>query len=113
MAHLCQQGTRRAFSRSYGPGRYDPSYEWGGADYPIGYVRWTEQRNFQACLHLLGTGELDLGAITTQRVKFDDSLPVYEALGDGSSSDVGVVMEYGEPDDAPGQPALKPTRRGK
>jgi predicted dehydrogenase len=96
------------FSRSYGPGRYDPSYEWGGADYPIGYVRWTEQRNFQACLHLLGTGELDLGAITTRRVKFDDALPVYEALGDGSSSDVGVVMEYGEPDDAPGQPAPKP-----
>ena len=95
------------FSRSYGPGRYDPSYEWGGADYPIGYVRWTEQRNFQACLHLLGTGELDLGAITTRRVKFDDALPVYEALGDGSSSDVGVVMEYGEPDDAPGQPVPK------
>jgi predicted dehydrogenase len=57
---------------------------------------------------LLGTGDLDLGAITTRRVKFDDALPVYEALGDGSSSDVGVVMEYGEPDDAPGQPAPKP-----
>src|SRR5439155_14271804 len=41
------------FSRSYGPGRYDPSYEWGGSDYPIGYVRWTEQRNVQACLHLM------------------------------------------------------------
>src|SRR5439155_528885 len=44
------------YSRSYGPGRYDPSYEWGGADYPIGYVRWTEQRNFQACLDLIGEG---------------------------------------------------------
>ncbi len=88
------------FSRSYGPGRYDPSYEWGGVDYPIGYVRWTEQRNFQACLHLLGTGEIDLGAITTRRVKFEAALPVYQALGDGSSDDVGVVMEYGEPDDA-------------
>ena len=41
------------FSRSYGPGRYDLNYEWGGHDYPIGYVRWTEQRNFQACLHLM------------------------------------------------------------
>ena len=37
------------FSRSCGPGRYDPNYEWAGNDYPIGYVRWTEQRNFQAC----------------------------------------------------------------
>src|SRR5213592_2063957 len=44
------------YSRSYGPGRYDPSYEWGGADYPIGYVRWTEQRNFQACLALMAKG---------------------------------------------------------
>ena len=101
------------FSRSYGPGRYDPSYEWGGADYPIGYVRWTEQRNFQACLHLLGTGGLDLGAITTRRVKFEDALPIYQTLGDGGSNDVGVVMEYGEPDgepdDAPGQTEVKPS----
>ena len=97
------------FSRSYGPGRYDPSYEWGGADYPIGYVRWTEQRNFQACLHLLGTGGLDLGAITTRRVKFEDALPIYQTLGDGGSNDVGVVMEYGEPDDATGQTEAKPS----
>ncbi len=96
------------FSRSYGPGRYDPSYEWGGADYPIGYVRWTEQRNFQACLHLLSIGEIDLGAITTRRVKFDDALPVYQALGDGSSNDVGVVMVYGEVDDTPAQTEDKP-----
>ena len=96
------------FSRSYGPGRYDPSYEWGGADYPIGYVRWTEQRNFQACLHLLSEGEIDLGAITTRHVKFGDALPVYQSLGDGGSQDVGVVMEYGEPDDASDQAEVKP-----
>jgi threonine dehydrogenase-like Zn-dependent dehydrogenase len=41
------------YTRAYGPGRYDPSYEWGGADYPIGYVRWTEQRNLEAALHLM------------------------------------------------------------
>ncbi|HYF34610.1 MAG TPA: zinc-binding alcohol dehydrogenase, partial [Prosthecobacter sp.] len=39
------------YSRSYGPGRYDAEYEWGGRDYPIGYVRWTENRNFEASLH--------------------------------------------------------------
>ena len=99
------------FSRSYGPGRYDPSYEWGGADYPIGYVRWTEQRNFQACLHLLSEGEIDLGAITTRHVKFGDSLPVYQSLGDGGSQDVGVVMEYGEPDDASDQAEVKPATK--
>ena len=72
-------------------------------------MRWTEQRNFQACLHLLGTGGLDLGAITTRRVKFEDALPIYQTLGDGGSNDVGVVMEYGEPDDATGQTEAKPS----
>ncbi len=83
------------YSRSYGPGRYDPAYEWGGTDYPIGYVRWTEQRNFDACLHLMKTGQLDLGAITTRRVPFADSLGAYqELLGEGAAKDVGVVLEY-------------------
>ena len=83
------------YSRSYGPGRYDPAYEWGGTDYPIGYVRWTEQRNFDACLHLMKTGALNLGAITTRRVAFADSLGVYqELLGEGAAKEVGVVLEY-------------------
>ena len=83
------------YSRSYGPGRYDPSYEWGGADYPIGYVRWTEQRNFDACLHLMATGALDLGAITTRRVSFSQALDVYRDLLADGGKDVGVVLEYG------------------
>ncbi len=83
------------YSRSYGPGRYDPAYEWGGTDYPIGYVRWTEQRNFDACLYLMKSGQLDLGAITTRRVAFAESLGVYqELLGEGSAKEVGVVLEY-------------------
>src|SRR2546428_8377083 len=72
------------FSRSYGPGRYDPSYEWGGSDYPIGYVRWTEQRNFQACLHLMAAGQINLAGITTRRGPFGEALKVYqEVLGEG------------------------------
>ena len=43
------------YSRSYGPGRYDPTYEEGGQDYPIGYVRWTEGRNLEAFVDLLAT----------------------------------------------------------
>ncbi len=84
------------FSRSYGPGRYDPSYEWGGNDYPIGYVRWTEQRNFQACLHLMANGQLNLAALTTRRVPFADALQVYADLVADGAKDVGVVLEYGE-----------------
>jgi predicted dehydrogenase/threonine dehydrogenase-like Zn-dependent dehydrogenase len=83
------------YARSYGPGRYDSSYEWGGMDYPIGYVRWTEQRNFDACLHLMKTGALDLSPITTRRVPFAAALEVYRCLVSGESKDVGVVLEYG------------------
>jgi predicted dehydrogenase/threonine dehydrogenase-like Zn-dependent dehydrogenase len=85
------------YSRSYGPGRYDPSYEWGGSDYPIGYVRWTEQRNFEACLHLMSTGALNLTDLTTRRLPFTQSLDIYKALAsDEPSQDVGIVLEYGE-----------------
>lgn len=81
------------FSRSYGPGRYDPNYEWGGNDYPIGFVRWTEQRNFQACLHAMDAGGLNLDAITTRRVQFLDAIGVYQTLGSGPN-DIGIVLEY-------------------
>lgn len=82
------------YSRSYGPGRYDPAYEFGGGDYPIGYVRWTEGRNFDSCLHLMKTGQLRIDDLTTRRVKFNDCLEVYRELGEGASTDVGVVIEY-------------------
>jgi predicted dehydrogenase/threonine dehydrogenase-like Zn-dependent dehydrogenase len=82
------------YSRSYGPGRYDPSYEWGGMDYPIGYVRWTEGRNFEACLHLMKTGTLRLEAITTRRLPFRDAIQGYSRLLANGASEVGVLFEY-------------------
>lgn len=86
------------YSRSYGPGRYDVNYEWGGRDYPVGYVRWTENRNFEACLHLMKTGALDLRPVTTRRARFADAVAVYDALMQGGNADIGVVLEYaGEP----------------
>src|SRR5688572_6247778 len=93
------------FSRSYGPGRYDPSYEWGGNDYPIGYVRWTEQRNFQACLHAMQSGVLNLEALTTRRVAFNDELSVYQTLS-ASPNEIGIVLESPcPPAEALGTPA--------
>lgn len=83
------------YSRSYGPGRYDNSYEWGGVDYPIGYVRWTEQRNFDACLHLMRDGTLNLEALTTKRARFTESLEVYQGLLAEGAKDIGVILEYG------------------
>jgi predicted dehydrogenase/threonine dehydrogenase-like Zn-dependent dehydrogenase len=100
------------YSRSYGPGRYDPVYEWGGTDYPIGYVRWTEQRNFDACLHLMKTGALNLAAITTRRVPFAQCLETYQdLLGEGAAKEVGVVLEYSaEPGTRNAEPASPPSK---
>lgn len=91
------------YSRSYGPGRYDPSYEWGGADYPIGYVRWTEQRNFESALHLMQTGQLDVAALTTRTAAFADAPSVYDELMRPGNTDIGVVLVYG--DAPPPEPA--------
>ena len=82
------------YSRSYGPGRYDPQYEWGGRDYPIGHVRWTENRNFEACLDLMRSGQLNLAPVTTRRAKFADAVSVYDELMRGGNADIGVVLEY-------------------
>ena len=89
------------YSRSYGPGRYDPAYEWGGQEYPIGYIRWSEQRNFQACLHLMAERRINLAAITTRRVRFSDALGVYQDLAGESARDIGVILEYETPETPP------------
>ncbi|MGV3774896.1 MAG: bi-domain-containing oxidoreductase [Verrucomicrobiales bacterium] len=85
------------FSRSYGPGRYDPVYEWGGVDYPIGYVRWTEQRNLQACLQLMARKQLRLDQITTRTIPFADAQGAYSELVKDSGKEIGIVLEYGQP----------------
>ncbi len=85
------------YSRSYGPGRYDPQYEWGGRDYPVGYVRWTENRNFESCLQLMKTGALNLSPVTTRRARFADAVSVYNDLMQQGNADIGVVLEYGAP----------------
>lgn len=82
------------YSRSYGPGRYDPGYEWGGSDYPIGYVRWTEQRNFDACLAWMASGDLKPGRFTTRRVRFAEAAHAYDALAGEGSEEIGVVLDY-------------------
>jgi predicted dehydrogenase/threonine dehydrogenase-like Zn-dependent dehydrogenase len=86
------------FSRSYGPGRYDPNYEWAARDYPIGYVRWTEQRNFEACLHMMARGRLNLEALTSRRVAFLDAPTAYEDLLDSRATEIGVILEYSTPE---------------
>ncbi len=79
-------------SCSYGPGRYDPEYEKRGLDYPIGFVRWTEQRNFEAVLGLMATGKLDVLPLVSHRFDFDEALKAYDVVGQGGA--LGVVLNY-------------------
>lgn len=82
-------------SCSYGPGRYDPSYEDGGHDYPVGFVRWTEQRNFEAVLDMLAEGRLDVEALVTHRFGIAEAERAYEVVG-GSEPSLGIVLRFPE-----------------
>ena len=72
-------------SCSYGPGRYDSSYEEGGNDYPLPYVRWTEKRNFEAVLQALEHGTLMVDSLITERVSFENYAEIYDNIGKGNS----------------------------
>ncbi|MGH9126700.1 MAG: bi-domain-containing oxidoreductase [Acidimicrobiales bacterium] len=80
------------FSRSYGPGRYDPDYEAGGHDYPIGYVRWTEGRNLGEVLRLMANGRLVVEDLITGRFPIDDAPAAYRRLEAGGVR--ALVLTY-------------------
>ncbi|MEU8733411.1 bi-domain-containing oxidoreductase [Streptomyces tendae] len=84
------------FSRSYGPGRYDPEYEIEGRDYPIGYVRWTERRNLACFLDLAARGRVDVEPLITRTAAFDDAVETYQRLKDGDLKAVAVLFRYPE-----------------
>lgn len=80
-------------SASYGPGRYDPNYEEKGQDYPVGYVRWTEQRNFEAVLDMMADGRLDVRPLISHRFQIDEAEQAYELVG-GTGTSLGILLEY-------------------
>ncbi|MFF3689582.1 bi-domain-containing oxidoreductase [Streptomyces sp. NPDC002187] len=82
------------FSRSYGPGRYDPEYELEGRDYPIGYVRWTERRNLACFLDLVARGRVDVDPLVSRIADFDDAVETYQSLKDGDLKAVAVLFRY-------------------
>ena len=81
-------------SCSYGPGRYDPQYEQQGQDYPLGFVRWTEQRNIQAVLDLLASGRLDVAPLISHRFALEAAAAAYELLAGAAEPYLGIVLEY-------------------
>jgi len=78
-------------SRSYGPGRYDPQYEEGGIDYPLGYVRWTERRNMEAFLDLLATGQIDVASLLEHRYRIEEGAKAFADLKNGLYT---AILEY-------------------
>jgi predicted dehydrogenase/threonine dehydrogenase-like Zn-dependent dehydrogenase len=81
-------------SRSYGPGRYDPEYEDKGRDYPVGYVRWTEQRNLEAFLTLVAQDKVQVKPLITHRFDVNRALDAYQMILEESEPSLGVLLEY-------------------
>ena len=85
-------------ARSYGPGRYDPSYEEAGFDYPIGYVRFTEGRNVEEFLRLLATKRMDIADLITHVIPFDEASRAYEMITVNPNHEryIGVLLQYND-----------------
>ncbi len=83
-------------SRSYGPGRYDRTYEEKGLDYPLGYVRWTENRNMRECLRLLASGRVDFTELQTHEFSIDEATRAYDLILDNPDDEdfTGVLLRY-------------------
>ncbi|MBL4680759.1 MAG: Gfo/Idh/MocA family oxidoreductase, partial [Pseudomonadales bacterium] len=85
-------------SCSYGPGRYDSEYEEKGHDYPVGFVRWTEQRNFEAVLDMMASGALDVKPLISHRFAIDEAPEAYQLLD--TPGTLGIVIDYPNSADA-------------
>jgi len=83
-------------SCSYGPGRYDPLYETKGHDYPYGYVRWTEQRNFEAVLEMIRSGKLDMQALITHEFPIEEAVAAYDLISLQTEPYLGVLFKYSD-----------------
>lgn len=80
-------------SCSYGPGRYDPNFEEKGHDYPVGFVRWTEQRNFEAVLDMLSDGRLEVESLISHRFEINNAEAAYDLIAENAPS-LGIVIDY-------------------
>ncbi len=95
-------------SCSYGPGRYDPTYEQGGQDYPMPFVRWTEQRNFEAVLDMMASGALNVRDLITHRYAIEHAPDAYNVLT-GDKAAMGILLEYPTAEAKPADVLRSPT----
>ena len=92
--HYYKKELQVKMSCSYGPGRYDPSYEEKGYDYPLAYVRWTENRNMQAFQELIYNNKIDVSYLTTHTFKLDKAPAAYDMMMTKSEPFIGILIEY-------------------
>jgi predicted dehydrogenase len=97
------------FARSYGPGRYEPSYEDWAVDYPAGQVRWTEGRNLEAVLDLLASGALRVDDLVTHRYPIADASDAYALLESGDQPVLAVALDYADLDAPEGPIVVNPS----
>src|SRR6516165_9786471 len=81
-------------ARAYGPGSYDAAYEKQGRDYPLPYVRWTENRNMEEFLRLIAAGRIDMRPLVTHEFTLDDAPKAYDTIMDGSTGSLAVLLKY-------------------
>lgn len=98
-------------ARAYGPGSYDPLYEKQGQDYPINYVRWTENRNMAEFLRLVSRGRIQLAPLITHQFRLDEAAKAYETIMEPSSSSLAVLLKYPAAETPDAAAAFKPARK--
>jgi predicted dehydrogenase/threonine dehydrogenase-like Zn-dependent dehydrogenase len=98
-------------ARAYGPGSYDPAYELQGQDYPLPYVRWTENRNMEEFLRLLSQDRVQIDPLITHRFPLENAVSAYETIMDGSTNSLAVLVKYPAADLAEPLAEFQPKRR--
>ena len=98
-------------ARAYGPGSYDPAYELQGQDYPLPYVRWTENRNMEEFLRLISQGRIQIDPLITHRFPLEAAAKAYETIMDASTNSLAVLVKYPAADLASPLTEFQPKRR--
>ena len=98
-------------ARAYGPGSYDPAYERMGRDYPLPYVRWTENRNMEEFLRLAAQGRLQIEGLVTHRFPLDDAPKAYEVIMDSTANSLAVLLKYPAAESTAATVEPQPARR--
>ncbi len=98
-------------SRAYGPGSYDPTYEKQGVDYPISYVRWTENRNMEEFARLMAVGRINVKPLISHEFDLEDAPQAYQKIMNGDGESLAVVLKYPANEQANQIESYQPNRK--